>query len=159
MENDRFEKALGEMKLAEYERADYSVGLQEGYSLGLSPNAYETIIEVLQRASQAIDGNIAATLPPVDAQCHHCGQSERDKGRIPATIFVTPWNAEDKRNMWDTTDAWGGEKYVRAPEKIEGLGNSLTIWDRGWAEPDEMHKHIDNFVKAARAWHELTEGK
>lgn len=35
-----FEAANKEFELAEYERADRSVGLPEGYSLGLSPMAY-----------------------------------------------------------------------------------------------------------------------
>lgn len=48
-----FEKALKEVNEAEYERADYSVGLPEGYTVGISPAAYEAVQAALQAAIAA----------------------------------------------------------------------------------------------------------
>ncbi len=47
---EQIEKALKELKLSEFESADYSVGLQAGWSLGLSDDAYNTVVSSLQQS-------------------------------------------------------------------------------------------------------------
>lgn len=59
-----FEAANKEFELAEYERADRSVGLPEGYSLGLSPMAYAAARHALSAMAAVQSGEWA--LVPVE---------------------------------------------------------------------------------------------